>query len=134
MNMETIWDIINTSIAAFALYLGWENNASNKQDDFKKRLRENLIDLRSLFAELDVQKCQTDISKGIFINNIHKYTMYQAWEKEKIKYLNRSEQEELSDLQLEAEDFFGQMLDTPESIKHYKEVVKNKINNFLKKI
>jgi hypothetical protein len=132
--METIWDIINTSIAAFALYLGWENNASNKQDDFKKRLRENLIDLRSLFAELDVQKCQTDISKGIFINNIHKYTMYQAWEKEKIKYLNRSEQEELSDLQLEAEDFFGQMLDTPESIKHYKEVVKNKINNFLKKI
>lgn len=134
MNMETIWDIINTSIAAFALYLGWENNASNKQDDFKKRLRENLIDLRSLFAELDVQKCQTDISKGIFINNIHKYTMYQAWEKEKIKYLNRSEQEELSDLQLEAEDFFGQMLDTPESIKHYKGVVNNKINNFLKKI
>ena len=60
--------------------------------------------------------------------------MYQAWEKEKIKYLNRSEQEELSDLQLEAVDFFGQMLDAPESIKHYKGVVNNKINNFLKKI
>ena len=52
MNMETIWDIINTGIAAFALYLGWENNASNKQDDFKKRLRENLIDAKPTLARV----------------------------------------------------------------------------------
>jgi hypothetical protein len=134
MNLETIWDIINTLIAGFALYLGWKHNASQKQDTFIKRLTENLINLRSLFAELDIQKCQTDISKGIFINNIHKYTMYQVWEKEKTKYLSKSQQEELSDLQLEAEDFFGQMLNAPKDIKNHKEVVNNRINDFLRKL
>ena len=60
--------------------------------------------------------------------------MYQVWEKEKTKYLSKSQQEELSDLQLEAEDFFGQMLNAPKDIKNHKEVVNNRINDFLRKL
>jgi len=112
-------------------------NKENKKDKFITNMRDNIIGLRTSFVALDVSNFTDNIKKKCFTDSIQKYTLYQIYEKQKKAYLTLEQQKQLFNLQQDAEDYFGRMIQidtTPENIEIYKTEIISTINAFLKSL
>lgn len=112
-------------VAAIALF----KSSQTSKIFFLNTLRENAKTAKHKILELEVKDYE-NIEKIRIIDTLHDLTLYQGYKKEKNKYLNKEQNDYLSNLYEEIEDKTGCILIDCD-VNTNKQQIKESINNFL---
>lgn len=116
-----------------AIYTAKATNQTkqNAKENFRNNLREKINSIKYEIMKIEQNK-YNHRETMIFIESIRDKMMYQQYSDEKSLYLNKIQNQLLSNLQEEIEDTIGFLLKTKDE--NYEEDILNKIKIFLQKI
>ena len=132
-NMLLTWAPIGVSlIALFFAYKANNINQESAKENFRNILIDKLKNAKYIILRLEVKEYEHQ-EKMLLVESVSDYLLYQQSTKGKEKYLNKDEQNNLSILQEEVEDYVGLLLlGTDSAVNRNLEI--NAIKEYLKKL
>lgn len=116
-----------------AIYTAKATNQTkhNAKENFKNNLREKINSIKYEIMKIEQNKFNHRETM-IFMESIRDKMMYQQYEEEKAKYLDKNQNRHLSELQEEIEDMIGFLLKTKDE--SYEQNILQQINNFMQNL
>lgn len=132
-NMLLTWAPIGVSlIALFFAYKANNINQESAKENFRNILIDKLKNAKYIILRLEVKEYEHQ-EKMLLVESVSDHLLYQQSTKGKEKYLNKDEQNNLSILQEEVEDYVGLLLLGTDSAVN-RNLAINAIKEYLKKL
>jgi len=124
--------IVVSLIAAFFAYRANSINKELAKENFRNILIDKLKNAKYIILKLEVKEYEHQ-EKMLLVESVSDHLLYQQSSKGKEKYLNKDEQNNLSILQEEIEDYIGLLLLGTDVIVN-RNLAINAIKEYLKKL
>ena len=132
-NIFVTWTpIIISSLAMFISYRANVNNKELAKENFRNILIDKLKSAKYMILKLEIKEYEHQ-EKMLLTESINNHLLYQQNGKEKDKYLTKEEQDKLSNLQENIEDYVALLINDTD-VKDNRNLAINTIKEYLKNL
>jgi len=132
-NIFVTWTpIVISSLAMFISYRANVNNKELAKENFRNILIDKLKSAKYMILKLEIKEYEHQ-EKMLLTESINNHLLYQQNGKEKDKYLTKEEQDKLSNLQENIEDYVALLINDTD-VKDNRNLAINTIKEYLKNL